>query len=360
MKLPDLEKFSDLRIVHMHRVGGRLFVLFASLCLTILMYPLHATQAPVWPTSSTAFIEGKAWESFIQPTESGHPVSGLFGSTRSRGARFHEGIDIRAEERDSEGRARDRIYAFLPGVIVHVNQAEQQSSYGKYLVIEHRTETLPVYSLYSHLSVIDAQVEVGKWVESGALLGIMGATAGGYDIPLERAHLHFEIGLRLSDRFNDWYATQEFDTSNDHGLWNGMNLIGFNPLSYFGHIRVHGLVPMHEYVKQHLKTDFTLRVFTAKIPDFVLRYPALLSQPIPRGGVGGWEIDFTWYGLPKAWKPLHADPRMQREGYEVIRYDASPMLEQKGRQTLVKTSEGVLELGIHLKQFLEILFAGTP
>ena len=36
------------------------------------------------------------------------------------------------------------------------------------------------------------------------------------------------------------------------------------------------------------------------------RYPALLTKPLPFGPVAGWEIRFTWTGLPFAWTPLSA------------------------------------------------------
>jgi hypothetical protein len=47
-----------------------------------------------------------------------------------------------------------------------------------------------------------------------------------------------------------------------------------------------------------------LRVTTTKIPDYATRYPALLAKPVPRAGVAGWDVAFTWYGVPTKLMPL--------------------------------------------------------
>jgi hypothetical protein len=42
------------------------------------------------------------------------------------------------------------------------------------------------------------------------------------------------------------------------------------------------------------------------VPDFVRRYPSLLTKEIPMAGVAGWEIKVNWTGLPFSWTPLEA------------------------------------------------------
>ena len=49
-----------------------------------------------------------------------------------------------------------------------------------------------------------------------------------------------------------------------------------------------------------------LRLATMRTPDFVTRYPSLLTKPLPVGIVSGWDIKFTWTGLPFSWTPLTA------------------------------------------------------
>ncbi len=333
-----------------------LFVFAGLFSAMVALLAGAAVNTPFWPTSGVSFAEGKNWETIVQPTEAGDPVSGLFGSTRSSGHRFHEGIDIRAEERDARGHAKDRIFSILPGVVVEKHDRGDKSSYGRFVVIQHTQETLPVYSLYAHLASISETIKEGVMVQSGTLIGIMGNTSAVTRIPHERAHLHLEIGVFMTDQFQKWYDKENFETKNEYGNSNGKNLVGFNPLSYFGYIRQKGATPMDVYVRDVLKTDFSMRYFTRHIPDFVRRYPALVTKPIPKGGVGGWEIEFTWFGLPKRWTPLLRDENIQTKGYEILRYERKPMFEQRGRLTLMEGSDKSVKVGRHLEEYLEMLF----
>src|SRR5450432_3876335 len=69
-----------------------------------------------WPTPNRAWEEGKSYESWVQPTVSGEPESGLFGCIRSGGNQFHEGLDIRPIGRDAHGEPTDKIMAAMDGV----------------------------------------------------------------------------------------------------------------------------------------------------------------------------------------------------------------------------------------------------
>ena len=85
----------------------------------------------------------------------------------------------------------------LPGRVVYINEASSRSSYGRYLVIEHKDIGVTYYSLYAFTFCWQAC----SWVhcERRSAYCRIGRTAGGYTIP-ERAHLHFELGL-VSDNF---------------------------------------------------------------------------------------------------------------------------------------------------------------
>ena len=162
-------------------------------------------------------------------------------------------------------------------------------------MVEHDGVTPTFVSLYSHLSTIAEGVIPGVRVGSGTILGVMGRSAGGYSIPKSRAHLHFEIGFYLTDGFQGWYERQAFEDPNRHGKWNGMNLVGIDPLAFYEAMhtgRVDGM-------KEHLATlpvVARIRVFSPKTPDFVLRYPALVSKPAISGQVIAWDIAFTPMG----------------------------------------------------------------
>src|SRR5881227_4180582 len=137
---------------------------------------------------------------------------------------FHEGIDIRPLRRDARGEPLDEVRAIADGKVVHTNLVPSYSNYGKYIVIEHHSDSSSYYSLYGHLSSI--RVQSGDTVNRGQRIAVMGYTGTGLN--RERAHLHLELNLMLSHQFEAWYNTFFRNDPNHNGIYNGMNLIGLD------------------------------------------------------------------------------------------------------------------------------------
>lgn len=256
----------------------------------------------VWPTPNPAWAQGKPIEAYVQHAGSGEAESGTFGSVRSGGQQFHEGIDLKSISRDRHGEPRDSVFAAMDGVVRYVNPVAGDSSYGRYIVLEHPQHAPAVYTLYAHLVRIAAGLRSGDRVAAGQTLGVMGHTAG-RPIPRARAHLHFEIGLVVTRDFQEWYDRGKFGSRNEHGSWNGMNLIGIDPLGVFNDWRA-GRVRTMPDVFARMAPVVRVRIATQRFPDFVVRYPSLLTRPPALGPVGGWEIAFNSTGVPFAWTPL--------------------------------------------------------
>ena len=138
---------------------------------------------------------------------------------------FHEGIDIRPMHRDVQGNPTDEVRAAAAGVVVHVSREAGASNYGRYVVLEHRWDGCPFYTLYAHLASIS--VESGQSLQQGETLGIMGFTGAGID--RERAHIHFEVCMMLSRNFEGWHDANFPKDPNRHGIYNGLNLAGADP-----------------------------------------------------------------------------------------------------------------------------------
>jgi len=308
-----------------------------------------------WPASDAAFFRGEPLEAWVQPTASGRTQSALFGCVRNGGNRFHEGLDIAASSFDRRGESTDPCFAVMDGTVAYVNPHAGNSSYGKYVVLVHDSADVPLYTLYAHLRSIEPGIAPGARVVAGSRLGTLGRSAGGYSIPRSRAHLHFELGVRLTDDFQAWYDEQPFGSKNHHGLWNGMNLLGMDPLPFFEAVHERRFQRFRPFLYD-LPTAFTLRVSTTRVPDFVTRYSHLLTAPVPRDGLVGWDIDFTWYGLPKRWTPLTAAGRVSsREGdVAVVTYDPG-QLNGSCRETLLLRG-GKAYIGDDLKSTLRLLF----
>jgi peptidoglycan LD-endopeptidase LytH len=313
----------------------------------------------IWPTPNRAFTEGRGPEAYIQPTASGEMLSGQFGSVRSGGRQFHEGLDLFPLLRDRQGEALDDVFAVMAGSVRHVSSRPGSSSYGRYVVLEHPAQSPPVYTLYAHLESVAAGLQVGQTVQAGQRIARMGRSAGGYSIPKERAHLHLEIGVRMTDNFAAWYRARGFGSPNEQGLYNGMNLMGIDPLEVFRMHRAGELTVLDDYFTS-APTAVTLRIARATEPDFIRRYPSLVA----RGGggtkvdaAGGWEIDFSPTGVPLRWRRLEAlDLLGWRPGeLRIIAQNDALLTANRGR-TLVVRRAGKIAVGQDLNTVLELLF----
>jgi len=320
------------------------------------------TQARIelaWPTPNRAFFEGRGIEAFIQPTASGAVESGLFGGVRNGGLRFHEGIDLKALARDKNGEPADPIFAVLPGVVRYINLVPGNSEYGRYVVIEHTGATPAVYSLYGHLSAVQPELRAGATVARGQRIATMGRSSSTIAIPKAQAHVHFELGVRLTDNFRPWYDSKKFGSRNMHGIYNGYNLMGFDPLDFFRKWRAGNAAGFQDYFAR-MQQAVRVRVVTRATPDFVRRYPSLLTKPLPAGAggaLGGWEIACNPTGLPFAWTPLSTMEVIgERAGsVSIVAYDEALIKAWRCR-SLVVTSRGVPRPGRDLQDVLDMLF----
>lgn len=334
----------------------------SAISLTLLMVlaaaptVINARDTVRWPTMNRSFNRGEPKDSFIQPTVSGEVQSGLFGCVRENGQRFHEAIDLKAIRHDRRGEAKDLVLAAMDGRVTYVNRRVERSDYGRYVVIEHMGAQPDFYTLYAHLSLIKTSVRVGVMVKSGTVLGIMGRSDRDGNIPKERAHLHFEMGLRLSNNFSAWYEGMDFDTPNYHGNFNGMNLNGFDPLEFFTRYR-NGQVDTVQAYLQSLPTAYSLRVATKHTPYFIRRYPCLLTGPASDDLVG-WDVEFTGFGLPVRWTPLSRDnsPGPMREGDVTLITHSPGLLKKSECINSILMEPGGVELGGSLRRTIHLLF----
>ena len=310
---------------------------------------------PSFPLENPSFSLKQPIEAFIQPTASGIPLSGTFGCVRNGGKKFHEGIDLKSIQKDKKNNPIDPIFAIWPGKVVHLGT--HPGSYGLYVVIEHKDFEPALYSLYAHLSKIDPRLKLGDTVAQGSKIGVMGHSSTSV-IPKERAHLHFEIGVQLSNQFEHWYKRQNFSVPNAQGTWNGLNLIGIDPLDFFEGFRSGNISDLKTYL-QLLPTAFTVTIPYGEKPYFIEHYPAFLTEPLPTDKkIQGWRVEFTWYGFPKRWTPL-TTLKGNPKGPILDSYDENFLSQAKKRKTLTKPQKGKVRIGSTLAQIIDILFIKT-
>jgi hypothetical protein len=217
---------------------------------------------------------------------------------------FHEGIDVAPVKRDQAGNPLDPVSSIAAGTVVHASPVSGHSNYGRYVVVEHRWDESPVYSLYAHLAEVTCKT--GDRVNAGGVLGRMGYSGAG--LSRTRAHLHLEIGLMLSTRYEDWHIATGKGI-NHHGIYNGMNLIGVDPAEWFLARMKNPKLRFSELV---LATPVYFKVAVpaaATPPDLLLRYPWLRPEAAADGGAPdaapppSWEISFSATGLPTRVEP---------------------------------------------------------
>lgn len=331
-----------------------------ALAVSMLLWVTAARAAErfqlVWPTPNPAWAEGKPASQWLQHAGSGDPESGGFGGVRSAGGQFHEGIDIKPVARDRRGEPLDDVFAAMPGVVRHVNARAGDSSYGRYVVLEHPAMTPAVYTLYAHLARIAPDLRAGQEVSAGQVLGTLGHSSGGYTIPTDRSHLHFEIGLVVTRNFQAWYNRRKFGSRNDHDIWNGMNLMGVDPLAFYNDWRAGQITSAQDFFNRQ-EIVVRVRIATYRVPDFVTRYPSLLTKPLPLGPVSGWEIQFNWTGIPVAWTPLTAAEVAGLPAEQPKITEVNAALERRERsKSLAVMRRGAWTFGKDLETVLQQLF----
>jgi peptidoglycan LD-endopeptidase LytH len=316
------------------------------LCLTAL--PLGATDI-VWPTTMDR-SSIRSPQDYLQPTVSGKTESGSFGMVREDGKRFHEGIDIRPAKTNADGEPLDLVLAAMDGQVAYLN-ANVNGPYGRYVVLHHAAAEIPVYTLYAHLAKIEPTLKTAQPIRRGTVIGLMGRTSAGVSpITKDRSHLHFEVGLMLSTGFNRWYAAQPENkqSPNLHGLYNGQNLIGMDPLLILGQPKVDILAALRSQ-----PTALTIGLRTNKMPDFVQNYPALMRGDASRAA--GWYIEFSWQGMPVRWTALDAkSPQLPAGRWRLLEIDQAQRTRLIQRKMLGADGRTPGEL---LTQNLEVLLS---
>ncbi len=260
------------------------------------------------PTANHALFEKGKEADFFVPTPGKTWETGCFGCVRTDRRQMHEGLDIKCLQRDSRGEPADLVLATAAGTVVYLNDRPALSNYGRYLVLRHLIGGMEVYSLYAHLHSLRSDLKAGLAVQAQEPVAVMGRTSNTAEtISKERAHVHFELNLFYSDHFAAWYKTHFPGERNDHGVWNGENLVGFDPSLVLLAEREEGTNFDLTSWLQHRAALCRVLVRKTDVP-WVKRYPMLLA-PNPtaqKEGVAGYEIALDYNGLPFAWVPRAA------------------------------------------------------
>ena len=315
-----------------------------------------AAQPFQLPTANRALFEKGGEERYFVGTTGKPWQSGTFGCVRSDGHQMHEGLDIRSVQRDKRGEPIDPILAVADGAVAYVNKRPATSNYGQYIVLRHSIEGLEIFTLYAHLSGVADGLKAGQAVKSGQIIATMGRTSNTRErITQERAHVHFEIDFLVNDRFPVWYKKNHPKDRDDHGMWNGINMVGIDPR----------LVLLEQ---QAQGAKFSLLKFVQGRPElcrvlvrdtdfpFVKRYaPLVRANPVAqKEGVAGYEIVFDYNAVPFQITPRAASEMKSKQRYQLLSVNAAEMEKNPARHFVIKRGSQ-WELASRGLTFLDLL-----
>jgi murein DD-endopeptidase MepM/ murein hydrolase activator NlpD len=196
-------------------------------------------------------------------------------------------------------------------------------------------------------------LKVGQVVKAGEPVAVMGRTANTREsITKDRAHVHFELNLLVNDRFAAWHKQADPGQRNDHGEWNGQNLLGIDPrLVLLGQQDQGAKFSLLSFLQNQTEL---CRVLVRKV-DFpwVKRYTALI-RPNPRAateGIAGYEIALNFNGVafelvPRAASEIKGKAKFQLVSVNEAEYHKNParrLVAQKGKRWEL-TSHGLNQL----------------
>jgi len=317
---------------------------------------LVSAQVFQLPTANHALFEPGKEDSFFVGTVGKPWTSGTFGCVRSSGWQMHEGLDIRCQKRDQRSEPMDPVMATADGTVIYFNTRPSLSNYGNYLVVRHQIEGMEIFSLYAHLKEIRPGLKMGQAIKAGETIATMGRTTNTREgISKERAHVHFELNLFLNEHFSSWYKKTFPDQRNDHGDWNGQNLVGLDP-------RLLLLAQQSQGAKFGLlnfirgQTELCRVSVRAPHLSWARRFPALVGRnPVAeKEGVAGYEIALNYNGFPFELVPRAASEMKSKNRFQLLSVNAAEHQKNPCRR-LVTQKGGRWELASHGLNLLELL-----
>jgi murein DD-endopeptidase MepM/ murein hydrolase activator NlpD len=297
----------------------------AALVLPTLTAVVSPAQSLQLPTANRALFEKGGEENFFVGTTGKPWTSGTFGCVRSDGSQFHEGLDIRCLQRDKRGEPTDPVLATADGTVAYINTKPSLSNFGNYVILRHEMDGLEIYSTYAHLRSVREGLKIGQSVNAGDTIGIMGRSANTREgISKDRAHVHFELNLSINDRFPTWYKKTYPGQRNDHGKWNGRNLVGLDPRLIFLAQQTEGKkFNLLNFVRN--QTELCRVLVRATGFPWLKRYSALVRRnPVAeKEGVMGYEIALNFNGLAFELIPRAASEIKSKGKFQLLSVNAT-------------------------------------
>jgi len=162
---------------------------------------------PDWPPSEMSMLAALGRDSWVHPLAG--PVrrmprsdSRVFGAVRPGDRAVecrngHCGVDLGGEIWG------EHVHAVHDGVVDWVQRGPNPDHGGRFVRLSHRNGTL--FTQYFHLAAIPREIERGRLVKGGEVIGLLGDTGVKESAP----HLHFTISVRPAKDWPEKYIDPE-------------------------------------------------------------------------------------------------------------------------------------------------------
>jgi len=308
------------------------------------------------PTANQFVLETGAEEKAFAGTVGKPWISGTFGCVRTEGWQMHEGLDIRCLQRDKRGEPTDPVLATADGEVAYINTRSGYSNYGIYLILRHRIEGIEVYSIYAHLREVRPGLKVGAAVKTGEQIAAMGRTTNTRQgISKDRAHVHFELAVLVNERFSEWFRKNRPGERNDHGDWNGQNLLAMDPREILLAQKEQGpRFSILNYIRQQPEL-FRVLMRDTQFPWLTRYAPLVLANPqLGTNAVAGYEIACNFNGIPVALIPRAASDFTSKTAIKLLSVNETEYQRNHCRRLVTKRS-GRWDLTQTGKQLVQLL-----
>jgi hypothetical protein len=163
------------------------------------------------------------------------------------------------------------------------------------------------------------------------------------------------LDLLVNERFAAWHKKNSSDQRNDHGCWNGQNLLGLDPRLLLLAQKAQGeKFSLLEFVRNQTEM---FRVLVRKTDFPWLKRYAALVRANPRAekeGIAGYEIAFNYNGVPFELIPRAVSELKSKGKYQLISVNEAEHQKNPCRR-LVTRSGNRWELGGHGVELLDLL-----
>lgn len=305
-----------------------------------------------FPTANRFLFELGGEEKFFVGTVGKPWITGTFGCVRTEGWQMHEGLDIRCLQRDKRGEPIDQVLATAEGEVAYVNTRSGYSNYGIYIILRHRVEGIEVYSIYAHLREVRAGLKMGQTVKAGEPIAVMGRTTNTRQgISKDRAHVHFELALLVHEGFSAWFRKHRPGERNDHGDWNGQNLLAMDPRAILLTQKEQGgRFSIVNYIRQQPEL-FRVLVRDTQFP-WLTRYAPLVQGPT--NAIAGYEIACDFNGIPIGLMPRVAADFTTKARVKLLSVNEAEYQQHHCRKLVTKRA-GRWELSTTGAQLIDLL-----